>query len=67
MILIRGMDHRGLKVYKVYINDNLGLTLTYFTARSNLVKTAYCAIPGPDARRAFKGPLVLWFLFGINI
>ena len=30
-----GMDHQGLKVYKMYINDDPGLTLTYFTARSN--------------------------------
>ena len=27
----------GLKLYKVYINDDPGLTLTYFTARSNWV------------------------------
>ena len=32
------MDHQGLKVYKVYINDDSGFTLTYFTARSDLVK-----------------------------
>ena len=37
------MDLQGLKVYKVYINDDPGLTLTYFTARSNLVKIAHCA------------------------
>ena len=30
-----GMLHWGLKLYKVYINDDLGMTLTYFTARSN--------------------------------
>ena len=27
--------------YKVYINDDPGLTLTYFTARSNLVPYAF--------------------------
>ena len=27
----------GTQAYKVYINDDPGLTLTYFTARSNLV------------------------------
>ena len=27
--------HQGLKLYKVYINDDPVLTLTYFTARSN--------------------------------
>ena len=37
MILKLGMDHHGLKVYRVYINDDLGLTLKYFTARSSLV------------------------------
>ena len=37
MILNFGMQHRELKLYKVYINDDPGLTLTYFTARSNWV------------------------------
>ena len=36
-----GMQHRGLKLYKVYINDDPGLTLTYFTARSNLIAYAF--------------------------
>ena len=31
MILKLGMQHQGLKLYKVYINDDPGLTLTYFT------------------------------------
>ena len=31
-----GMQHRGIKLYKVCINGGPGLTLTYFTARSNL-------------------------------
>ena len=48
MLLKLGMQHQELKFYKVfyymyyyyyfyyfYINDDLGLTLTYFTARSN--------------------------------
>ena len=29
-----GMKHRGLKYYNVFINDDLWMTLTYFTARS---------------------------------
>ena len=29
--------YKGLKLYKVYINDDPGLTLTYFTARSKWV------------------------------
>ena len=37
MILKVGMNHRGLKLYKVHINDDPGLTLTYFTSRSNWV------------------------------
>ena len=31
----------GFKLYKVYINNDPGLTLTYFTARSNLVPYAF--------------------------
>ena len=41
MILKLGMQHRGLKLYKVYKNSDPGLTLTYFTARSNLVPYAF--------------------------
>ena len=43
MILKLDMDHPILKVYRVYINDDLGLTWTYFTARSSLVIFPYCA------------------------
>ena len=35
------MQHRVLEYYQVYSNDNLGLTLTYFIARSNLVAYAF--------------------------
>ena len=41
MILKLGMQHLGLKLYKVNINDDPGLTLTYFTARSNWVKCMF--------------------------
>ena len=34
MILKLGMYHLGLKFYKVFVNDDPGLTLTYFMARS---------------------------------
>ena len=37
MILKLGMYLWGLKLYKVYIIDDPGLTLTFFIARSNLV------------------------------
>ena len=41
MILKLGIQHWGLKLYKVYINDDPGLTLTYFTARSNCVSYTF--------------------------
>ena len=37
MTLKLGMQHRALEYYQVCSNDAPGLTLTYFTARSNLV------------------------------
>ena len=36
-----GMQHWVLECYQVCLNDDLGLTLTYFTARSNLVPYAF--------------------------
>ena len=41
MTLKLGMHHRVLGYYQVCSNDNPGLTLTYFTARSNLVAYAF--------------------------
>ena len=41
MILKLGMYHLGIKLYKVYLNDDPGLTLTYFTARSNWVTCTF--------------------------
>ena len=41
MTLKVGMQHRVLKYYQVCPNDDLGLTLTYFTASSNLVPYAF--------------------------
>ena len=49
MILKFGMQHRGLKLYKVCINGAPGLTLTYLTARANLQLRLYkgkCDIDG---------------------
>ena len=37
MILKLSMGHKRVKVYNVYINADPGLTMTYFTARSNLL------------------------------
>ena len=41
MILKLGMYYWGLKLYKVYINDDPKLTLTYFTTRSNWVACTF--------------------------
>ena len=41
MILKFGMRHRVLECYQIPSNDDPGLTLTYFTARSNLIYYAF--------------------------
>ena len=41
MILKLSMQHRVGEFYQVCSNDDPGLTLTYFTARSNLVPYAF--------------------------
>ena len=41
MTLKLSMQHRVLEYYQIYSNDDTGLTLTYFTARSNLVPYAF--------------------------
>ena len=41
MTLNLGMHHWVLEYYRVSSNDDLGLTLTYFTARSNMVLYAF--------------------------
>ena len=41
MTLKRGMHHRVYEYYQVCSNDDHGLTLTYFTARSDLVPYAF--------------------------
>ena len=41
MTLKLGMQHQVLDYYQVCSNDVPGLTLTYFTARSNLVPYAF--------------------------
>ena len=38
MIMKLGMEHYELKLYKVYIDYDPKLTLTYFTTMSNLAK-----------------------------
>ena len=41
MTLNLGMHHRVLEYYQICSNDDPGLTLTYFMARSNLVPYAF--------------------------
>ena len=41
MILKLGVMHQCLELYKVYINHDPGMTLTYFTARSTKVANAF--------------------------
>ena len=41
MTLKLGTQHQVFKYYQVYSNDDTGLTLTYFMARSTLVPYAF--------------------------
>ena len=41
MILKLGMQHWVLEYYQLFSNEDPELTLTYFTARSNLVPYAF--------------------------
>ena len=41
MTLKIGMQHWVLEYYQIYSNDDHMMTLTYFTARSNLVPNAF--------------------------
>ena len=40
MILKLGVKHLGMELYKIYINQDPGMTLTYFTARSTKISHA---------------------------
>ena len=53
MMLKLGMQHLGLELYKMYMNDYPGLTLTYFMARSTLV--AYVFELGKLLQKPFNG------------
>ena len=65
IILILGMQFWGLKLYKSYINDDPGLILTYFMARSNLV----AHVPTKTVTKSFNGKTlrVMTNLTKINI
>ena len=41
MILKLGMEHLEMEPYKIYINHDPGMTLTYLTARSTTVAHAF--------------------------
>ena len=56
------MNHQGLETYKVYINYDLWMTLTYFTARSTKVahvfewgKLLKCHLKGKTCRKCANG------------
>ena len=53
------MDHQGLKIYKGYINDDPGLTLTYLTARSTLLIVALYQTNSQVNVYRLIGPLVV--------
>ena len=48
MIMKLGMEYYELKLYISHINDDPELTLTYFTAMSNLAKLAFVLMVGPE-------------------
>ena len=50
MIMKLGMEHYVLKLYKVYLNDDPELTLTYSMTMSILAKLVFVLIVGPDFR-----------------
>ena len=41
MTLKVSMQHQVLEYYQIYSNNNPGLTMTYFTARSNMIHYAF--------------------------
>ena len=64
MIMTVGMEHYAPKLYPVYINDVLELTLKYVTSMSNLAKLILVLIVGPEIRWDLTGLLVLCFIVG---
>ena len=50
MFMKLGMEQYALKLYKVYINDEPELTLTYFKAISNFAKLVFELTVAPDIR-----------------
>ena len=58
MTLKLGMLHQVLKYYQVCSNDDPGLTLTYFTARSNWV--TYTFVWGYGKTMDFSETIVVY-------
>ena len=58
MTLKLGMQHHMLEYYQIYSNDDPGLTLTYFMARSNLV--LYAFILENDKTMGFSETIVVY-------
>ena len=56
MTLNFGVQHRVLEYYQVCSNNDPGLALTYFTARSNLVPYAF--VGKKDKTMDFSGTIV---------
>ena len=60
MTLTLGMHHRVLEYYQVCSNEDAGLTVTYITARSNLVPYAFIWEKGKT--KDFSGTIVVYDL-----
>ena len=58
MTLKLGMLHRVLEYYQSCSNDDPGLTLTYFTAKSNLVPYAF--VWEKDKTKEFSETIVVY-------
>ena len=58
MILKLSMQHRGLRLYKVDINEDPGMTLTYFTAMSIFFSKLLIVLHVSVYRTNAIGPLV---------
>ena len=53
MILKLGMKHQAMELYKVYMNHDPGMTMTYFMARSTWVAHAFEW--GKNRKMSFNG------------
>ena len=64
MILKLGMKHQGMEVYKIYVNHDPGMNLTYFRARSTYV--AYVFEWGKLLKCHLKGKTCCQLANGLN-